>query len=1139
MKAKKILALVLTLAMVVSLMPMAFAADAEKDPYSIADAKVTELNVTLDGEALKVTEYVDLYYPEQTKADQIVTLYVSEKATEDSPVIYMVNNGGWFMNMANMAYKVTDGTAYVSDSDTDVVGRALADGYVIMSAGSRCRNDAEIGHSPATMADYKAAIRWLRYNDAAVTANTDIIVATGTSGGGALSTVLAASGNSEDYFEDMYAQGAAGLTRNADGTYTSTISDAVWGVIGYCPITDLEHACEAYEWQYNATRAAMYESGHMDYGTVTEEINMAASAELVEDFVEYFDSLGLTVTSETLEEYIISLMKAEIEESIKEIGTEQMKADLAATEYAGTWLTINDDGTYTYDYDEHLYWLARKQTLKPANAFSNVGMSIWKGNMNEDNLFGEASDVYCPFNDYSWMNDDTENDVGYDDTGLTYAEFLATEKGQMVEKQMRMTNTVEYLLDTDADVDTAEYWYVRHGMADRDTAFAVEALLSLAIKNNPSIDQDAVNFEFAWLQGHGGNYDVQEAYDWLESVLPEVANTDIADATVTTITPSVDGEKVSVKWYADGYLAAPNSDKQMVNVYVPENATEDSPIMFYVNNSGWMQNNYPTNTIEDGKDYDGTNDRVGVAMKEGYVVVSYGCRSRTDATIGHSPATMTDTKAVIRYLRANADAITGDMEKIVITGTSGGGALSVIVAASGNSEDYFESLYEVGAAGITKNADGTYTSTIRDDIWATIAYCPITDLGNACAAYDWTWGAARTQLMAEGKLSYKGATAEQVNKNADALTAIYEEYLDSLKLESVSAANLEATIIELMKAEIDESISEFGIDAMKEDLGDADWLIFNEDGTYTYDYDKHTLWVAQQTALKISPAFSNVGTGYGEFMNEDNLFGAPEDVYSPFNEYSWSIDATENAVGQDDTGLTWDEYMATEDGERLALQIKMTNPIPYLLDAEDGDSAPYWYVRYGMADRDSSFAVEAVLNAAMQADQSIKAQSFEFTWLEGHGGNYDVPEAYAWLKMAIEAEDAVATNQKATVDGEAIAPEVYNVAGNNYFKLRDIAAALVGTDAEFAIEIDDAKKIVKIDTTGKYTAVGGELEPGADKSATAVTSEWIIYVDGKIASVAGYNIGGNNFFKLRDLGTALGFGVDYDYDARTMLITTK
>ena len=51
--------------------------------------------------------------------------------------------------------------------------------------------------------------------------------------------------------------------------------------------------------------------------------------------------------------------------------------------------------------------------------------------------------------------------------------------------------------------------------------------------------------------------------------------------------------------------------------------------------------------------------------------------------------------------------------------------------------DYFPHLYEIGAAGLERNADGSYTSTIRDDIFASQCYCPIADIDNADMAYAW------------------------------------------------------------------------------------------------------------------------------------------------------------------------------------------------------------------------------------------------------------------------------------------------------------------------------------------------------------------------------------------------------------------
>lgn len=62
------------------------------------------------------------------------------------------------------------------------------------------------------------------------------------------------------------------------------------------------------------------------------------------------------------------------------------------------------------------------------------------------------------------------------------------------------------------------------------------------------------------------------------------------------------------------------------------------------------------------------------------------------------------------------------------------------------------------------------------------------------------------------------------------------------------------------------------------------------------------------------------------------------------------------------------------------------------------DSAPYWYVRYGMDDRDASWAVEATLFAAVMNSDKVKGHNLGFAWLKPHSGDYDAPEAYSYLK---------------------------------------------------------------------------------------------------------------------------------------------
>jgi len=98
---------------------------------------------------------------------------------------------------------------------------------------------------------------------------------------------------------------------------------------------------------------------------------------------------------------------------------------------------------------------------------------------------------------------------------------------------------------------------------------------------------------------------------------------------------------------------------------------------------------------------------------------------------------MVDVKAAIRYLRLNDRAMPGSAERIIVTGTSGGGGLTAVVAASGNSTDYLPDLAEIGATGV-RGSGAVATSTLRDDIFAAVAYCPINNLGNADAGYEWS-----------------------------------------------------------------------------------------------------------------------------------------------------------------------------------------------------------------------------------------------------------------------------------------------------------------------------------------------------------------------------------------------------------------
>lgn len=102
----------------------------------------------------------------------------------------------------------------------------------------------------------------------------DRIFTFGMSGGGAQSALVGATGDSELYAPYLEAIGAV-----------QGVSDAVTGSMCWCPITNLDYANEAYEWNMGVTR------------TDLDEETQQLSDSMAEAFAEYINALALKDSS--------------------------------------------------------------------------------------------------------------------------------------------------------------------------------------------------------------------------------------------------------------------------------------------------------------------------------------------------------------------------------------------------------------------------------------------------------------------------------------------------------------------------------------------------------------------------------------------------------------------------------------------------------------------------------------------------------------------------------------------------------------------------------------------------------------------------------------------------------------------------
>jgi hypothetical protein len=356
---------------------------------------------------------------------------------------------------------------------------ALAAGYVVVEPGARGRglknSDGEYyGSAPAVIVDLKAAVRYVRSNKGRIPGNVDRIVSSGTSAGGAVSTLLGASGDSPIYDKYLKEIGAADA------------SDAIFAVGAWCPITDLEHADGAYEWNW----------GTNALGT-GKQVDQTVSKDLRSQFAEHQAKLRLrglkgsgfgTLTARNYDEYLLKhYMEPSATTYLAALSDFDRETYLAKNSFL-TW----DGKKATFTWDGYLTHVgARKKTVPAFDAFDlSAG---------ENNEFGSATTANRHFTAYGAKNDTTG---------------LSTKRVESdIPELLNLMNPMYHLVEK-VNGKRSKHWWIRLGTNDTDTSHVISANLAARAENLG----DEVNHLYYWDQGHGANTDPSDFITWIAKV---------------------------------------------------------------------------------------------------------------------------------------------------------------------------------------------------------------------------------------------------------------------------------------------------------------------------------------------------------------------------------------------------------------------------------------------------------------------------------------------------------------------------------------------------------------------------------------------------------------------------------------------
>ena len=502
------------------------------------------LGIYVPGAYLEATANGDGTYTVSVKSDAQVGQFTAATA----PYVLPVNTPGY--NASQAPTWLADGIASYTQA-----------GMIYLQPGIRGRDNTTdsqgqevVGGAPWGVTDLKADIRYVRYNKDVLPGDTDKIVSFGHSGGGAQSAILGASGDSTLYNPYLEALGAA--MKDKEG---NPISDAPYGTMTWSPITSLDYADAAYEWNLGQ----FADSNTRAEGTFTQ----ALSQDLAKEYANYINQLGLKHEGQalTLTESSDGIYtQGSYATYLEGVVNQSLNNFLADTSFPYTSdgagpggstesVTYETAQAYIDSLNAETQWVtydaaANRAKISSLADFAKYVKTASKSvpafdaldrSLAENAVFGVADANELHFDQlvarllknnqakYESLTDWNSQYVTDFESDLAKTDSL----GKTIAERQDLYNPMFYLTSAYSGYQTskpAPHWRIRSGLSQGDTALTVETNLALALENQANGAVKSVDFATVWGQGNTTAERTGHAsanfIQWVQEIVAQDAN---------------------------------------------------------------------------------------------------------------------------------------------------------------------------------------------------------------------------------------------------------------------------------------------------------------------------------------------------------------------------------------------------------------------------------------------------------------------------------------------------------------------------------------------------------------------------------------------------------------------------------------